>query len=88
MQSKREVKLRVLNAKLQKQQYNREIKENDTSQTHTNIMFASSRAQVVVSPPKKVRRAFVVVSFGFGRLLRRGCPVDDGIFLLSCLLFV
>merc|ERR1711934_1286304 len=26
-----------------------------TSQTHTNIMFASSRAQVVVSPPKKVQ---------------------------------
>jgi hypothetical protein len=49
-------------------------------------MFASSRAQVVVSPPKKVR-AFIVVSVGFGRLPRRGCPVDDGIFLLSCLLF-
>jgi TM2 domain-containing membrane protein YozV len=51
-------------------------------------MFASSRAQVVVSPPKKVR-AFtsVVSSFGFGRLLRRGCPVDAGILLLSCLLF-
>jgi len=41
--------------------------KNDTSQTHR--MFASSRAQVVVSPPKKVR-SFVVVSFGFGRLLR------------------
>jgi len=52
-------------------------------------MFASSRAQVVVSPPKKVRAFIVVVSsFGFGRrLLRRGCPVDAGIFLLSCLLF-
>ena len=68
----------------------REIKttHHRHTQTHTSSsrMFASSRAQVVVSPPKKVR-AFIVVSGGFGRLLRRGCPVDDGIFLLSCLLF-
>jgi hypothetical protein len=76
----------VLNPKIQKQAIQQGDKKNDTSQTHTNIMFASSRAQVVVSPPKKVR-AFIVVSGGFGRLLRRGCPVDDGIFLLSCLLF-
>ena len=52
------VKLRVLNPKLHKQHYIREIKKNDTSQTSTQTssrMFASSRAQVVVSPPKKVR---------------------------------
>ena len=71
----------------------REIKttHHRHTQTHTSSsrMFASSRAQVVVSPPKKVRAFIVVVSsFGFGRrLLRRGCPVDAGIFLLSCLLF-
>ena len=86
------VKLRVLNPKLQKQRYIREIKKT-THHRHitqtSSRMFASSRAQVVVSPPKKVRAFIVVVSsFGFGRrLLRRGCPVDAGIFLLSCLLF-
>ena len=84
------VNLRVLNPKLQKQRYIREIKKTTHHRQSTQTssrMFASSRAQVVVSPPKKVR-AFIVVSVGFGRLLRRGCPVDDGIFLLSCLLFV
>jgi len=87
------VKLRVLNPKLQKQRYIREIKKTTHHRQSTQTssrMFASSRAQVVVSPPKKVRAFIVVVSsFGFGRrLLRRGCPVDDdGIFLLSCLLF-
>ena len=50
------VKLRVLNPKLQKQHYIREIKKTThhrRTQTSSR-MFASSRAQVVVSPPKKV----------------------------------
>ena len=85
------VKLRVLNPKLQKQRYIREIKKNDTSQTkHANIIenvcfFSRASGRFAT---QKGTKAFIVVSVGFVRLLRRGCPVDDdGIFLLSCLLF-
>ena len=86
------VKLRVLNPKLQKQRYIREIKKNDTSQTkHANIIenvcfFSRASGRFATQEGTK---AFIVVvsSFGFGRrLLRRGCPVDAGSF--SSFLFV
>ena len=86
------VKLRVLNPKLHKQRYIREIKKNDTSQTkHANIIknvCFFSRASGRFATQKGARFHVVVSSFGFGRLLRRGCPVDDGIFLLSRLFII
>ena len=63
------VKLRVLNPNLFLKPPHKKQKKRDKKRRHIHItdahtssrMFASSCAQVVVSPPKKVR-AFVVVS--------------------------
>ena len=65
------VKLRVLNPKLQKQRYIREIKKNDTSQTkHANIIenvCFFSRASGRFATQEGTRFHIVVVSVGFGR---------------------
>ena len=85
------IKLRVLNPKLHKQAlHQRDKKKRHIKTKHANIIenvcfFSRASGRFAT---QKGTKAFIVVSVGFGRLLRRGCPVDDdGILLLSCLLF-
>jgi hypothetical protein len=77
----------VLNPKIQKQAIQQgDKKKRHITDAHKHHVCFFSRASGRFATQEGTK-AFIVVSGGFGRLLRRGCPVDAGILLLSCLLF-